>query len=72
MVSKYTLISRFSISTKNALPSGTHSCYSPFHFKADLANTERKFWIKLWPETSFVYLFMTICGYNYFAEGDTE
>ena len=43
MVSKYTLISRFSRSTKNALPSGKHSCYSPFHFKADLANTELKF-----------------------------
>ena len=43
MVSKYTLISRFSRSRKNALPSGKYSCYSPFHFKADLANTERKF-----------------------------
>ena len=40
MLSKYTLISRFSKSTKNALPSGKDSCYSPFHVKADLANTE--------------------------------
>ena len=47
MVSKYALISRFSRSTKNALPSGKHSCYSPFHFKADLTNTELKFRIKL-------------------------
>ena len=53
----YTLIFRFSKSTKNTLPSG-NSCYSPFHFEVDLVKTERKFWIKMWPETSFVYFFM--------------
>ena len=40
---EYTLISRFSRSTKNALPPGKPSCYSPFHFKADLANTDLTF-----------------------------
>ena len=60
MMSKYTLISRFSRSTKNALPSGKHSCYSSFHFKADLVIAEPKFLIKLWPDTSIVHLFITI------------
>ena len=50
----------FKMNKKNALPSGKISCYSSFHFKVDLVKTELKFWIKLWPETSLVYLFMTI------------
>ena len=69
MVSKYNLISRFSISTKNVLSSGKHSCYSPFHSKADLANTELEFWIKLWPQTSFLYLFLPIQWLKLFCRG---
>ena len=63
MVSKYTLIFRFSRSTKNEkipLPSGKRSRYSSFHFKTDLDNTEPKFCTELWPETSIVYLFITM------------
>ena len=72
MVSRYTLISRFSRSTKNALLSGKHSCYSLFHFKFDLENAALKLWIKLWPETSFVYLLWPYSGYKYFGEGNID
>ena len=54
------LISRFSGSIKNAIPSSKHYWHSAFQFKNNFVNNEFNFWIKLCPRDLLTCFFMKI------------
>ena len=53
------IIQTLLIVSKYSWISSKQAYYSPFPYKVKLVNIEIKFWIKLWSEASFIYLFMT-------------